>query len=200
MKRKKLELMEKMNNKKLDCRLNVEFDEYAQQERLSLADLIFLFDGYLRQGKNGMYVVTESKITIEDVDVESLNLVAGEEIVLLDTKEELTLPLPCTPKELVAWAEATAGDFVLPEVFVLATCSKTEKQAMATIDKEKKCQEWLVGMMQNSQLKKKIKAEYKLEAQDKYGIGIKAFNRAWSSAIERTNNVAWLRAGRPKKK
>ena len=61
---------------------------------------------------------------------------------------------------------------------------------------ETKCRKWLITLMTGNSKPEKVKAAYKTKAQDEFGVGAKAFARAWASAIEKTGNAAWSRPGR----
>ena len=64
-----------------------------------------------------------------------------------------------------------------------------------TIKAETKCREWLVGLMKNGN-KKKSKSAYRTEANAKYGVSNRAFDRAWGYAVADTDNKTWNRPGR----
>ena len=65
----------------------------------------------------------------------------------------------------------------------------------STIGAETRCKQWLISLMNGDDGPKKAKAAYKTEAQ-KFGVGTKAFDRAWSSAVAKTGNTAWSKPGR----
>ena len=86
-----------------------------------------------------------------------------------------------------SWGEQPA--FLYPEKRPPATSLDP------TIKAETKCREWLVGLMKNGN-KKKSKSAYRTEANAKYGVSNRAFDRAWGYAVADTGNKTWNRPGR----
>jgi hypothetical protein len=73
-----------------------------------------------------------------------------------------------------------------------------EKSRRPTAD-EGKCRTWLLeAMLASPKQKIGVKRDWRLEAKRLFGISIRAFNRAWSSAIRATGSN-WDHAGAPKK-
>ena len=68
-------------------------------------------------------------------------------------------------------------------------------QLMATVSAETKCKDWLVARMKNGGPKQR-KGDYRKDAKRDFGIGTKAFDRAWARAISETGNVDWSKPGR----
>jgi hypothetical protein len=64
---------------------------------------------------------------------------------------------------------------------------------------EGKCQAWLfAGMLASPYQKIKAKREWRIEATRLFGVTVRAFNRAWSSAIEASGST-WDQSGAPHK-
>ena len=63
------------------------------------------------------------------------------------------------------------------------------------------CFKWLVQRMRESPTGRQMaKGGYKVEAEQRFGVGVRAFNRQWDRAIEETGCWAWKTPGRPKGK
>ena len=65
----------------------------------------------------------------------------------------------------------------------------------STIGAETRCYEWLVDLM-HEEPKKKPKHKYLEEAQSKFGVSKRAFNRVWGQAIAETGKTEWSKPGR----
>jgi hypothetical protein len=64
---------------------------------------------------------------------------------------------------------------------------------------EAKCRAWLLeAMLANPTRSIKAKLEWQTEARQLFGVTVRAFNRAWRSAIEESGST-WNRAGAPRK-
>lgn len=75
-----------------------------------------------------------------------------------------------------------------------------EAKAKTTIDAERACRQWLVGVMSNGARKAYAKELYLAQAQREFMVSDRAFERAWRAAITETGNAAWSLAGRSAKK
>jgi hypothetical protein len=64
-----------------------------------------------------------------------------------------------------------------------------------TAGAETETQKWLIAMMQEGD-PTQSKARYRQEAEQKFKVGKRAFDRAWASAIEASGNTRWSAAGR----
>jgi hypothetical protein len=74
----------------------------------------------------------------------------------------------------------------------------TEKRRRPAAD-ESKCQAWLfAGMLASPYQKIKAKREWRIEATQLFGVSVRAFNRAWSSAVEASGST-WDLSGAPHK-
>jgi hypothetical protein len=63
------------------------------------------------------------------------------------------------------------------------------------------CFKWLVQRMQESPTGRQMaKRNYNAEAERRFGVGVRAFNRQWDRAIEETRCRAWKNPGRPEGK
>ena len=58
-----------------------------------------------------------------------------------------------------------------------------------------RCRKWLVGLMRDGP-KTKSKSRYRDEAKNTYGVGTRAFNKAWEEAISETGKTDWSNPGR----
>ena len=67
-----------------------------------------------------------------------------------------------------------------------------------TIAAEGRCQKWLADLMRSGN-KEKSKPDYETEAKTKFGVGTRAFRRAWDGAIRETGKTGWGDPGRPPK-
>lgn len=63
-----------------------------------------------------------------------------------------------------------------------------------TIQAETKCREWLVGLMKNGD-PERSKSDYRTKAVAKFGVGKRAFGRAWANAVAETSNTNWIKPG-----
>jgi hypothetical protein len=76
--------------------------------------------------------------------------------------------------------------------------SAAEKLRRPAAD-EGKCQAWLfAGMLASPYQKLKAKREWRIEATRLFGVNVRAFNRAWASAIEASGST-WDQSGAPHK-
>jgi hypothetical protein len=69
----------------------------------------------------------------------------------------------------------------------------------ATMKAEKDCLEWLLKLMKKPSNPTKNRDEYKAEAADKFGVGARAFGRAWGHSIRESANTNWGNPGRKSK-
>jgi hypothetical protein len=67
-----------------------------------------------------------------------------------------------------------------------------------TVASETKCKAWLQQEMTRHEQRPKRRDEYRLEAQERFGVGPQAFRRAWSDAIVDTGRRQWSNPGRKK--
>jgi hypothetical protein len=65
----------------------------------------------------------------------------------------------------------------------------------ATAASETKCRKWLLTLM-NKASPTKPKAEYLADAKEKFGVGTRAFLRAWDQAVIETGKTEWSKPGR----
>ena len=72
----------------------------------------------------------------------------------------------------------------------------SDDHSQSTVADETKCRKWLIALMTGNSKPEKTKAAYKKEAQVEFSVGGRAFDRAWTRAIEETGNGNWSRAGR----
>jgi len=76
----------------------------------------------------------------------------------------------------------------IPETFKIST-SKDESD----------CIEWLISLMEDNNSPTQSKVKYHEDAKEKFNnIGTRAFNRAWSAAIDTTGNENFSKPGRKK--
>jgi hypothetical protein len=75
----------------------------------------------------------------------------------------------------------------------------TQKTVVATVRRETACRQWLIDQMQSNQEPAQRRDDYAAEAKERFGVGPRAFRRAWDAAITTTNRFNWKNAGRPKK-
>jgi len=61
---------------------------------------------------------------------------------------------------------------------------------------ETNCRVWLERLMR-SETKAAPKENYQNKAKEKFGVGVRAFNRSWAQAVENTGADNWQRGGRP---
>ena len=71
-----------------------------------------------------------------------------------------------------------------------------DAQQISTIAAENRCKDWLVGLMSNDGAPDRLKSAYRFEAKSEFGVGTRAFDRAWQNAIAETGNSAWSNPGR----
>jgi len=69
------------------------------------------------------------------------------------------------------------------------------RPAQATVAAEVRCRKWLAGLMQKGP-PEGPKRRYQAQAKEKFGVGPKAFNRAWANAVAETGNAEWSKPGR----
>jgi hypothetical protein len=81
---------------------------------------------------------------------------------------------------------------------------ETEDEGAApvgTIAQERRCREWLIGLMKDNPSPVKRKGSYQSEAIARYKISKRAFGRAWGQAVTETGNANWIKAGpKPKRR
>ena len=65
-----------------------------------------------------------------------------------------------------------------------------------TILAEKRCEAWLCDQMESNERPVQGKSRYLEEAQERFRIGPRGFNRAWSGAVRQTGRVAYSASGR----
>ena len=63
-----------------------------------------------------------------------------------------------------------------------------------TVKAETKCRKWLVEIMKNGD-PEKSKSGYRAKAVAKFGVGKRAFGRAWANAVAETGNTNWSKPG-----
>jgi len=63
-----------------------------------------------------------------------------------------------------------------------------------TVQAETKCRKWLVEFMKNGD-PEKSKSGYRAKAVAKFGVGKRAFGRAWANAVAETGNTNWSKPG-----
>ena len=83
-----------------------------------------------------------------------------------------------------AWSEKP--QFLFPE----------KSEAPTTIAAEKKCEKWLTELMSSNSKPEKAKKYYRTDANNKYKVGLRAFDRAWANALKETGNTNWSKRGR----
>jgi hypothetical protein len=65
-----------------------------------------------------------------------------------------------------------------------------------TIAAETRCRDWLAQQMKEYERRPHNKTWYKAQAQEKFDVGSKAFDRAWANAIAASGNTNWSKPGR----
>ena len=60
---------------------------------------------------------------------------------------------------------------------------------------ESRCYHWLLKLMKNGRPSKN-KPVYRAEAQQTFGVSLRAFDRCWGNAVTKTNNTDWSKPGR----
>jgi hypothetical protein len=73
------------------------------------------------------------------------------------------------------------------------------EQIKQTASQENKCEKWLIEQMKVHPVPLKAKSAYLDEAQEKFSVCIRPFNRAWTSAIKATGRLNWSNPGRKRK-
>jgi hypothetical protein len=76
---------------------------------------------------------------------------------------------------------------------------KPAPQVKQSSSQEKKCKDWLIEEMQAHDIPPKPKKPYRDEAQQKFSVSIRGFDRAWADAIHFTGRLNWSNAGRKPK-
>lgn len=103
------------------------------------------------------------------------------------------------PGDITAWfAKHTSH---IPPKALLEVLGINETPAglrKQTCGAETNCRTWLTDLMQNGSDPQKPKTDYEREAKNTYGVGSRAFGRAWRNAIEATRNDLWAKPGRKK--
>ena len=72
--------------------------------------------------------------------------------------------------------------------------SQVAPTSKATIASQTKCQAWLVDMMRSGP-PSKVKDQYFDEAQEKFSVSHRGFDRAWSNAASEVGNFDWQKPG-----
>jgi hypothetical protein len=72
----------------------------------------------------------------------------------------------------------------------------SESAPASTIKAEGQCRAWLVGLMKATPTSEKPKLAYASEAKALFGVGSKAFSRAWANAVQEASAPGWSRPGR----
>ena len=76
---------------------------------------------------------------------------------------------------------------------------RNPNETVSTVGAEARCRRWLEEHIDASPHKRtKQKAKFMKEALAKFSISMRAFDRAWDSAIENKNAAAWKKGGAPK--
>ncbi len=73
---------------------------------------------------------------------------------------------------------------------------RPEPPQSGTKGAETKCKRWLIALMSDDGKPEKTKTAYQSAARAEFGVGTKAFGRAWANAIEETGNTDWSKPGR----
>ena len=128
--------------------------------------------------------------------INSLDLKKHAEGSLDLTRETLIsmagLQLWCDREEFAGWAQLRR---MKRPNFLPPTPSTHDKEIVSTIAAETRCKKWLMALMELGP-RDKVKADYRKEAKSQFGIGIRAFDRAWANAIKETGNKDWSKPGR----
>ena len=109
--------------------------------------------------------------------------------------------------DLIDWEHSIArrGSTLVPftaeiEVSRAGVCRLWPEQGnsrqIITAAAEMRCRDWLIEFMSKGSTPDRPKSKYRLEAKEEFGVGTKAFDRAWHDAIIKTGNVEWSKAGR----
>lgn len=70
----------------------------------------------------------------------------------------------------------------------------------STVKAETQCKSWLAQLMRDHpEGRPQPKAELFREAEEKWSVSGRAFDRAWAAAIEEVDAIAWRSGGRPRK-
>lgn len=89
-------------------------------------------------------------------------------------------------------AEVEAADFAPP-----ATAEVKGGTTPSTSYAERRCEEWLEGLMAGGRKPVKAKPAYREDAMALFkGLSVNGFNRAWGKAIATTNSEQWSKRGR----
>jgi hypothetical protein len=97
------------------------------------------------------------------------------------------LPAGCTAwaKAYIDWSQSTARWRYGQRAFCIRV--RPAQELPTTAVAETRCREWLNKLMRASQERcSKSKSEYRTEAQTKFGVSGKGFNRAWTDGIKTT--------------
>lgn len=82
---------------------------------------------------------------------------------------------------------------------VFAIRAETARSYRArTPGSEGDCERWLVGLMEGGQPKSQSKSSLQSQAEERFGIGAHAFDRAWKRAVAKTAS-GWDSPGAPRK-
>ncbi len=92
------------------------------------------------------------------------------------------------PEDLVGWARTNGVEVTLVDT------TPGDVKRTATVSDEKKCEAWLESLIKAGP-PKKPKSKYREDAKKQYGVGGRAFDRAWRSAIIATGSTEWQKPG-----
>ncbi|MFO1352326.1 MAG: hypothetical protein U1F68_17300 [Gammaproteobacteria bacterium] len=125
-----------------------------------------------------------------DKEIAKWEAISAHTITELATKEDRLKPLRARAREFEEEHRMRRGDD-------LTTAPHPSRR---TAVQEAECCKWLVEMMKPSENPGHPKAHYREEAQRRFNVGTRAFDRAWDSAIAKTGRIQWKAAGRKPKK
>ncbi|HMF21281.1 MAG TPA: hypothetical protein VKG24_04060 [Pseudolabrys sp.] len=74
-----------------------------------------------------------------------------------------------------------------------------QTSVVTTARQETACRRWLIDEMQSNQEPPQRRDAYAAQAKETFGVGTRAFRRAWDAAVFETKRFNWKNAGRPKK-
>ena len=73
--------------------------------------------------------------------------------------------------------------------------SPAERRVLQTVNQQRLCERWLVGLMQNKQPAMRKDAYFAMAGKD-FAISRHGFNRAWANAVKESGNLNWSKPGR----
>jgi hypothetical protein len=95
--------------------------------------------------------------------------------------------------DLYAWIFVARGSL---ENYIHALNPPTaEARLPTTVKTEGNCRQWLETALLSEETAKWPKAKFKKEAEEKFGVGTRPFDRAWEQAIENTKSYDRRKAG-----